>query len=71
MLVTVAVEDLDTIENHGSVIAITGTTEDNTRVTFAGDTRVMGGLIEWVEEAGDTLVQIEAWQVLGTVQPAA
>jgi hypothetical protein len=61
-------DDLDTVQNHGSVIAITGTDrEDPTlRVTFAGDHRSMAGLLALLEDGEEVPAVIEDWQVLST-----
>ena len=70
MLLTITVEDLDTVENHGSIVRITGTADNGDRVTFAGDTRAMNGMAEFVEELGDVVVDVEDWQILSTTNAA-
>lgn len=65
MQVTVTAEDLDTARNEGSVLLVTGTTEDGTRVRFAGDHRPMAGFLAVVEDEGEATAEVESWQVLG------
>ena len=49
-VVTVSPSDLYTMVYHGSVVAVTGTSEDGTqRITFAGDTRLMCTLLDAVK----------------------
>jgi hypothetical protein len=53
--VHVSTADLETVENHGSVMRVTGTTEDGReRITFAGDTRMMVGLFEAIVATDET-----------------
>ena len=69
MTLTITHDDLDTVRFEGSVWAVTGTADDGSRVTFAGDARVMGGLLELVEQEGEFQAEVEPWQVLGTQEP--
>lgn len=58
-------------EDHGSVIVVTGTSEDGTKaIRFGGDHRPMGGLYEAVQEQGEIACEVEPWQVSG-VTPIA
>ena len=68
MLIDLTHDDLDTVQNHGSVIAITGTSADDPtqRVTFAGDHRSMAGLLAMLEDGLDVPALVEDWQVLST-----
>jgi hypothetical protein len=67
-VIDLTTDDLDTVQNHGSVITITGTDrEDPTRrVTFAGDHRSMAGLLALLEDGEEVPAVIEDWQVLST-----
>lgn len=69
MLLTLTSEDLPTVVGHGSVVQVTGTDEDGARVTFAGDHRVMAGMLEALEVEGELPVYVEDWQITRTVQP--
>jgi hypothetical protein len=65
MIVIVAAGD--PFIGDGTVIRCTGTSEDGTkRVTFAGDHRVMLGLMDLVQVEGEVPCEVEPWQVLLT-----
>lgn len=66
LFVTVTIEDVATAIADGGIIRMTGTADDGRRVTFAGDHRPMGDLIEGVLAAEDETgtVALEAWQIL-------
>lgn len=66
LIVTVTIEDVATAFADGSIIRMTGTTDDGRRVTFAGDHRPMGTLIEnlLTDEDESATVALEAWQIL-------
>lgn len=68
MLIDLTHDDLDTVQDQGSVVVITGTSsEDPTmRVTFGGDHRSMAGLLALLEEGYEIPAQVEDWQVLST-----
>jgi hypothetical protein len=67
-IIDVTLDDMDTVQDHGSVVAITGTDrEDPTRrITFAGDHRSMHGLFAILEANYEVPAVIEDWQVLST-----
>lgn len=63
----VIVSSSDPFNGGGTVIRCTGTSEDGTRrVTFAGDHRVMLGLMDAVQAEGEIPCEVEGWQVLRT-----
>lgn len=64
MNITVTREDLATGSNEGTVIMITGTSENGARVTFAGDQRQMAAMIMAVVTEGQATAVVDAWQVL-------
>ncbi len=66
MNVTLTSDDLDTADNKGTVILVTGTDDDGNRVTFAGDHRPMAWALEIVETVGEIQVDVDAWQILST-----
>lgn len=72
LFVTVTIEDVATAVADGGIIRMTGTADDGRRVTFAGDHRPMGDLIEGVlaDEDETGTVVLEAWQILSIEQPA-
>jgi hypothetical protein len=74
MIVDVEISDLETVEEDGSVISVTGTSRENPthRIRFAGDHRSMVGLLTLVEAEGGVPAVIEEWQVLSTttVEPS-
>jgi hypothetical protein len=67
MLVTLTAEDFNTLEEHGSVALITGTSvEDGTRVTFGAEPRLLEDIAQaafYDEE--EICVEIEDWQIWG------
>lgn len=66
LAIDVTVDDLDTVQDHGSVIAITGTAHPSgDRVTFAGDHRSMAGLLAIVADNLEVRAAVEPWQILG------
>ena len=66
-MATVIVDEDSPVEDHGSVLVVTGTSEDGTqRIRFGGDHRPMRGLLEHVAEHGATRAEVEAWQITGT-----
>jgi len=67
--VTVTDEDLLTAENQGSVIVVTGTAENGSRITFAGDHGPMVSFLNSVTAQGKTDTFIEPWQILRTEKP--
>ncbi|GAC1527429.1 MAG: hypothetical protein NVS3B1_17730 [Marmoricola sp.] len=59
-------------EDHGSVIVVTGTSEDGAKeIRFGGDHRPMRGLYEAVQAEGEIFAEIEPWQVSGVTPIAA
>jgi hypothetical protein len=64
-MVIVSPSDLGTVEDHGSVWVVTGTSEDCTkRVTFAGDWRPMRELVAAIVAMDEPVpVAVESWQV--------
>lgn len=71
MLIDLEISDLETVENHGTVVAITGTSRESgtsvesaRRVRFAGDHRTMAGLLEAVSSGEPISAQVEDWQVI-------
>lgn len=70
--VTLIDTDVATAIDHGSVVRITGTdSETGERVTFAGDHRPMGQVMEaLVMDVEDEVeVEVEDYQVLRVEQP--
>lgn len=66
MIVTVTTDDLDeTLRNEGSVVRVTGTSEDGERITFAGDHRPMADFVGAVMDDGEARCEVEDWQILG------
>jgi hypothetical protein len=63
MEVTVTPEDLDGVIFDGSMIIATGT-NGNTRVTFAGDARMMRSFLHAVAESGvEQVAWVEDYQI--------
>ncbi len=67
MIVTLTIEDVATLTEHGSVVTITGTGEDGQRVTFAGDflremEAVVSALV--IDDEPEVEVEIEDWQII-------
>lgn len=69
MTITVTRDDLETTgRSEGSVVVLTGTDENGRRVTFAGDGRPMGHLIQGILIEGEaTAADVEGWQILGVL----
>jgi hypothetical protein len=67
MIVTLTIEDVSTLTDHGSVVAITGTDESGQRVTFAGDSRMMEPLVAAlvIGDEPEVEAEVEDWQVIG------
>jgi hypothetical protein len=65
MNVTVSPVDLPEVFFDGSVVVVTGTSEDGrSRVTFVGDSRPTRSLLMSVAESGEPQVAVvEHWQV--------
>jgi hypothetical protein len=66
MLIVVAAEDLDTVEQDGTVASITGTDLSGNRVTFAGDLSVINAMCEFIDTMGEITAEVEGWQILST-----
>lgn len=64
MRIYLDVDDLQTVEDHGTMWIMTGSTDDGKRVTFAGDWRPMRGLTEFLVANGEAVTDLEDWQVL-------
>jgi hypothetical protein len=67
MRVTITAQDAETARFEGTVIVLTGTADDGSRVTFAGDRRPMNELGDAVLADGEATAEVESWQVLSTV----
>jgi len=67
MIVYLTVADVETVQDHGTVWTITGTTESGERVTFGGDWRPMRDLVAALEVSDDQqlAVEVESWQIRG------
>ena len=65
--VTLTIEDVDAVIDQGSVVVITGTDDVGQRVTFAGDHRPLGHIIEALltDAEDEIVVEVEDWQILG------
>lgn len=68
MIITVSTDALTEVEDHGSILVFTGTTEDGKRQRFGVDHRPASWLIDAVEEEGEVQADVEEWQLLGTAQ---
>jgi hypothetical protein len=71
--IEITAEDVATAVDHGTTVSITGTDEDGKRVTFAGDHRMMEGLMAaalfYDEESVSALV--EGWQIIRVTEAGA
>lgn len=67
LLVTVTPDDLMLMEDHGTIISLTGTSQDGKeRVTFGGDRRMMAMLIDAIISTDEEqIASVPAWAVLG------
>jgi hypothetical protein len=65
-VVVVGPDDLETVVGHGSVIEVTGASEDGAqRIRFAGDWRPMEAMLADVEFSGEAVVAVvSSWQIL-------
>jgi hypothetical protein len=72
MIVTLTIEDVATLTDHGSVVAITGTDEDGQRVTFAGDSREMEVMVSAlvIGDEPEVEAEIEDWQIIRPILEA-
>lgn len=64
MIVHITRDDIDTFTNLGRVAGITGTDEEGRRVPFAIGWEAMDGLLASIDRCGETVAEIEEWQVL-------
>ncbi len=69
MIVTVKVEDLQTVDREGTMFVVTGTDEQGRRVRFAGQHGPMGAALDGVERDGEAACEVEDWMVLSIAQP--
>jgi hypothetical protein len=65
MKITITRDDLESAVNHGSVIALCGTTEAGKRVIFVGDHRPMANLLDGVRAEGEATADVASWQIMG------
>ena len=67
MNVIVSPDDLDGVFFDGSVIIVTGTSEDGrSRITFVGDARPTRELLQAVSESGEPMTAyVESYQITG------
>ena len=65
MLITLTGQDVATVDDHGSIVVITGTAEDGSRVTFGGDPRPMADIVLALlgDEEDEVTVDVEGWQI--------
>lgn len=65
MEVTITADDIASLEDHGSVVLLTGTDEDGSRVTFAGEPRMIDDVARAVMfDDEDVTVFVEIWQIM-------
>lgn len=66
MTVTLSIDDFSTVQDHGSVVLITGTGEEGQRVTFGIEPRMLDDIAGLVLDEGDMDVWVESWAIMGT-----
>jgi hypothetical protein len=70
MEVVITPEDLPEVFIDGSVMVVTGTTEDGTkRVTFVGDARPTGELLRAVQESGEPQIAVTGDFAVTSIRP--
>lgn len=65
MTVTLSIGDFSTVQDHGSVVLITGTAEDGQRITFGVEPRMLDDLAGIAMGDDDVDVWVESWQIMG------
>lgn len=66
MTVTLSIDDFSTVQDHGSIVLITGTGEEGQRVTFGVEPRMLDDIAGLAMGDGDVDVWVEGWQIMGT-----
>ena len=72
MLIKFLPEDVNTAVQQGSIVVMTGTSEETgERVTIGGDSRAMVNIVDALmnDVEDEILVDVEGWQILRTDRP--
>jgi hypothetical protein len=71
LTITVDLGDAGSAIQDGSVVRMTGTTDDGRQVVWAGDTRIVADLLQalMLGEEDEITVVLEDWQILSITSP--
>lgn len=66
-ILKVTTDDIENVENHGTVCVLTGTDHKNRheQIVFAADWRNARDIVNYVREEGAADVIIQDWQIRG------